>query len=423
MSFEPPVDPRFGADDAASAATPVRPERLDEADQTVLRPRDELQEPRTIRKRRPLPTTPPSAQVFAGRPIDRYQAPVEEIEVVKKPIPVSRIVMGIVAVVVLAVVAGFVYVRYFYKPGVDIGTVVPGGGQTTEVQVQRADEVVRRYLQALRDGDVEAALQYGPPAGQGSHVLLNNAAYDRSRLTHAISDIRVPNVDTNTNEVTASYKLGDQDVTSRFRMRKTDEGNWQLAHTTITVRFDAPNATNVPLIINGIEVSATNPVFELLPGFYTVETGLPFVTYPESNGVLLSNLEYDGTAVRTLNPTLTDRGIQAMINLARNSLSYCMSQASLNPPNCPNRVQALQPVNASTITWQLLGDPFSNARPALNSSEMSRAEMSMTLQFMPNWVYADGSTPGRLTTEPVSANLSASLLVRSEDELRAIWRI
>lgn len=409
--WEPPVDPWADDPGAASQATPVRPDRIDRE-----------AEPTTIRRRRNLPSSPPSAQVFAGRPTDRFVAPVEEGPAQKRPVPYRKLAIGILALVIVAIAIGAVYVRYFYRPGVDGGTVVPPDPSTSQVKVERPDEVVRRYLTALSTGDVATALQFGPVNGQGSTALLTEQAYRESLRTHPISNIQVPNIETNTSEVRASYRLGDQDVSSVFRMRRTDDGNWQLAHTTVTVRFDAVNSSNLPLIINGVEVPGANPLFELLPGYYSVATGLPFVTYPQTNAVLLSNLEYDGTAVRTLNPTLTDDGAEALMTMAQQSLSSCLATKELAPANCPNRVTALQPVNADTITWTLVGDPLGTARPALNSSDLSRGEVSMSLQFIPDWVYADGSTPGRRATEPISANISASLDVASAAELRPLWQ-
>ncbi|GAA2179435.1 hypothetical protein GCM10009785_06100 [Brooklawnia cerclae] len=398
--FERPVSPRpvFQAD-PVSQATPVR------GDTTI---------------RRPAWSGPPGARTASrfDRPADRYEIPAPEPEARVFRFPWKRMIAWTIALVIVGVGAGWAYVRFWYDPLPDQDTIVEPS-QTQGPRFARADEVVRQYLEALAAGDTATAMSMGP-LGAGSTAAIRPDAYARSLASFPISDIRVPQVDSATTEVAASYRIGGQDVQTRFRVTRDDTGSWQLAASTVQVEFRNPNAQELPILLNDTAVPGGG-LAELLPGRYQVGTGLPLITYPANNELTITNLEYQGQVQRVLTPELTDQGKQALLDAGRETLQACMNAGTLQPEGCPNSIVPSYPYDPASVRWELVNSPFADAVPALDPADQTVGQLSVVLQFAVSFTYTDGSTNGRQLLAPVSAGLSGSLLVDDADDFEVAW--
>ena len=352
-------------------------------------------------------------------PEDRFQAPPELTRRPRAPVPFTRIVGWAFAVILLAVAAGVGYVTFIRQPEADVNVKVPVSA-TASVQVVRGDAVVRQYLSALASGDVDKARSLGPLGGGGSAGLLTRAAYAESLRAAPITDVDVPTTDANATDIPATYKLGGQQISTRFRVRKLDSGSWEMAQTTVTFRMQGTSVTKVPLIVNGVRIDWDTPL-ELLPGAYTVSTGLPFLTYAASDSLTVLHLGYTDTTSHPVTPRLTEQGIAAFKSAVKTSLSGCVSRKELAPANCPMGYRSTRPVVPTSVTWQLTGDPVGNARAGLVASDQSKSEVTVGLKFSLTLTFTD---QGRLNSSPVDSRAIATAVMTVADAslIKVEWR-
>lgn len=399
--FERPISPRpVFRSEPASQATPVRG--------------DQAAEPAPLDWASP-PTAAPGGR-FA-RPADRYEIPIEQAPEEVQPFNWRRLISSLVVVVVVGVVAGWAYVRFLYDPAPDDDTVVQIS-QSAGPRMERPDQLVREYLNALAAGDTTTALSLGA-VGSGDPSAISPEAYAVSLLTYPITDIQVPQIDTATTEVPASYRIGDQQVNTRFRVVRDDSGSWQLAHATVQVELQKPTAPDLPVRLNGVVIPGG--VAEVLPGHYQVSTGLPFVDYPQASAVAITNLEYDGLVQRQLTPVLTPQGREALLAAGQASLSDCLAAASLTPAGCPNQLTAPAPYDPGSVQWTLVVDPFTEANPALDPADQSRGLVSMVLRLQVGYNYTGGGANPAQTLAAQSVSYSSSLLAEDGEALVVTW--
>ncbi len=397
--FERPVSPR-GAhrSDPTSQLTPIRGELT------------------TIHQGRIAPPPGSPASRFA-RPADRYEIPVEQPEPEPAGFPVRRLLTWLVAVMLVAVGAGWAYVKFLYNPKPDTDTIVQGS-QSAGPRIERADELVRTYLTALATGDTGTAMSLGK-VGSGDPAAIASEAYRVSLAAFPITDIQVPAIDNPSTVVPASYRIGDQEVTTQFRVVRDDSGFWELANATVQVELQKPNAENLPVLLNGVAVPGG--VAELLPGRYVVSTGLPLVDYPETSTIAITNLDYDGRVQRVLTPLLTDAGRTALLEAGQVALNACLSSGSLEYGQCPNRLIGSAPYDPSSVRWELVGDPWSEASVALDPRDQTQGQLTAQLTFAVSFTYSDGSTNGRQVLSPVLATCSGSLMAGRGNQLTVLW--
>lgn len=396
--FERPVSPRPSVrSDPSSEATPVRGETTIHAARTAP------------------PPSPPTGRF--DRPIDRYEIPVEQVEQVAKPFPVRRLITSLLVMVLIGVAAGWGYVRFLHNPTADDDTVVQGSASAGP-KVERADQLVRDYLTALSVGDTELAMSLGH-VGEGDPAAISPEAYQASLAAFPITDIRVPNLDNATTEVPASYRIGDEVVETRFKVTRDDQGSWELANATVQVELETPNAESMPVLLNGVPISGG--LAEVLPGRYTVSTGMPLVDYPANSTVTITNLEYDGRVQRVLTPQLTDAGRAALLEVGQAALSTCLGSGSLDWGNCPNRIIGSAPYDPGSVRWEVLGNPWDQTNVALDAADPTQGRVTMIMQFAVSFTYTDGSTNGRQVLPQVLATYSGSMLVGHPNELEVFW--
>jgi len=295
-------------------------------------------------------------------------------------------VMGIVAVLVLALIGGGIWWRFFRPTVIDINITVPtSSAPVNKPKVEKPEDAVLGYLQALKAGEIEKALSYGP-VGPGSRVLLTPASIKESQAKAPIDNIVVPAVTGATSSIKARYTIGTEAVERTFNVSKTDDGGWQLAKSTTTVQLSAKRSPRVPLIINKQTVDNV-AVLELVPGTYHFETGLPFLRYAATTDVKVLSLDYN-EPIQVLSLELTDEGRAAILSQAQASMQACLDLGSLNPPNCPFGYAMPKPV--TKITWTQKKDPWTGIQFTLTKEDAAVAEANFTISLNANVEFADG---------------------------------
>jgi hypothetical protein len=330
-----------------------------------------------------------------GLPMDepaagRFAAPAEKARTTRRTMP--RIwVLGIVTLILLSI-AGYVVWDRNRPVAVSPEIVVPTSAQASAPRVARGDLAVKGYLEALAAGDIVKATSYGPVGG-GSRALLVPDALKASLAASPITNINVTPADATASTIHASYQLGTQAVVSDFRVVKLDDGNWQLASSTATVRLAAKRTDNVPLVINGQTIGPVVEL-ELVPGTYTMTTGLAFLEYQSSTKITVNDLSYS-KPISELPVDVTAEGKDALIQATQQSLAACIDYQQLSPLNCPLIEPTKSPVVPSTIKRELIvADPVSGAAWVVDSSDASVASALISVRYRISATYQDGGTTG-----------------------------
>ena len=330
-----------------------------------------------------------------GLPVDqpaagRFAAPAEKARVARRTKPTIW-VLSIVTLILLGLASYVVWDRN--RPvSVSPDIVVPSSAQASAPRVARGDLAVKGYLEALAAGDITKAISYGPVGG-GSRALLVPDALKASLAVSPITNINVTAADATASTIHASYQLGTQAVVSDFRVEKLDDGNWQLASSTATVRLGAKRTDNVPLVINGQTIGPVVEL-ELVPGTYTMTTGLAYLAYQSSTKITVNDLSYS-KPISELPIDVTSEGKDALIQATQASLAACIDYQQLSPPNCPLVEPTKSPVVNSTIKRELIvADPVSGAAWVVDSSNASVASALISVHYRISATYQDGGTTG-----------------------------
>lgn len=339
----------------------------------------------------------------------------------RAPFPFRAFVVVIVVTLVVGAALGVAWVR-FLRPAAtaDDDTIVrPTTTSDEVVGSATAAAVVEAYLSALARGDVEEAVRYGPGTALGSRVLLTDEAYARMPADSRPSDIEILTTDPGATEVRVRYVLAGSPVEASYRAVRRDDDTWQLARGSVTATWQIAGGANVPLFINGVEVDHSQPI-QLVPGTYQLSTGLDFIAFPGSSAVTIQSLAYSEDPLFPVTPELTEAGRSAFLAGARSSLTRCLSRQELAPEGCPNGVRASLPVDASSIRWRLLGDPWDNFNASLWAEDQSMATATVSLRMEVEMNYANGNYAG-LTPVNANSRLRANLLGGEADAVTVVW--
>jgi hypothetical protein len=340
----------------------------------------------------------------------RFAAPAEPaVRVKSRPRPLLWSLA--VALALVASVIGYGVWDADRPVAVPADIVIPSSAQPSAPKVPRGDLAVKGYLTALAAGDIDAALSYGPVGG-GSRALLVPDALKASLAAAPITNVNVPPADATASTIHASYQLGSQAVVSDYKVVKRDDGNWQLAASTTTVRLSAARSDRVPLIINGQRVGPVVEL-ELVPGTYTMTTGLPYLEY-QSTRLTVNDLSY-AKPVADLPVEVTPEGKSALVVAAQASLAACLDYQQLSPPNCPMNEQSPRPVIASTIKRDLVGsDPVSGAQWVVDARDPAIASGLVPVHYRLSASFdADTTTSGTDYNQSWTARADATRRVLS----------
>ena len=318
-----------------------------------------------------------------GLPFDqpaagRFTAPEEKKARTTRRAKPAIWVLGIVGVIIAGVISYYVWDQN--RPvAVSPQIIVPTSAQASAPKVARGDLAVKGYLEALAAGDIDKAISYGPVGG-GSQALLVPVALKASIAAAPITNINVTPADATASTIHAAYQLGTQAVVSDYKVAKKDDGNWQLASSTTTVRLSAKRSDSVPLIINGQTIGPVVEL-ELVPGAYTMGTGLPYLAYQPTTNITVNDLSYT-KAISELPVDVTSEGKDTLIRATQASLAACMDYQQLSPPNCPMAEPSSRPVIASTIRREMIvADPVSGAQWVVDSSNAAVASALIQVHY------------------------------------------
>jgi hypothetical protein len=278
------------------------------------------------------------------------------------------------------------------------GTV---GGKATKSQ----PAVVKAYLSAVAEGDAKKALSLASVEPLEKDFLTDEVLAESSKIAK-ISDIKVGDVPNEyTSSVPASFKIGDQTVTSDFYVTKSGD-DWKMREAGSTLDFTSMRKNTLPMMLNGTAVEVDKVT--LFPGTYTLTTGTDYITYG-TNGQFTVKGSIDYLRGSDLMPTLTPEGEQAYVAAVKGSTRACLQKQELSPANCPNKAgnSSSYKLDKSSARWSQRGgiDPFANLKPRLDYESPNVAESRPSLQLA---VKADCSSPtGRCSLSTYSFKTAA----------------
>ena len=192
---------------------------------------------------------------------------------------------------------------------------------------------MKAYLTAVAEGDAEKALALASVAPLNKDFMTDEVLSE-SAETAKITDIKVGDVANEyTSSVPATFKIGDQTVTSDFLVTKSGD-DWKMRDAGSEIDFTSMRNNTLPMMLNGKEVDVDKVT--LFPGTYTLSTGTDTITYG-TTGQFTVKGSIDYLRGSDLMPTLTPSGEHAFVAAVKASTKACLQQRELTPRNCPNR--------------------------------------------------------------------------------------
>ncbi|BBX36053.1 hypothetical protein MMAG44476_03262 [Mycolicibacterium mageritense DSM 44476 = CIP 104973] len=250
---------------------------------------------------------------------------------------IVTLIAGAAVLLVIVVVVAFVLIGR-------------GGGGSSD----SAGAAVQGYLEALANGDAEAALSYGADQ-PASKELLTDEILKQQIEKAPISNIRILGDDSKNaigmGQVHVTANFGDQ-VSDATLMLKKHDGKWKL--DSAAVRLDY---TTQSTISKGAE---TLTAFGKPVGTSVVYMFPGFVDWGSNN----SNLKVDGKpllldAMATYSSSFTtmpkfelsDSAHSSIVAAIKTILDDCARSRALSPPGCPQSLYEYGAVDGS-VTWQ-----------------------------------------------------------------------
>lgn len=367
-----------------------------------------------------VPELKSNADTWSPKPDEeRYEAPPEAPPPRRRPAR-RRVVTFVVAIVVLAVAAGVAISAYLQRVTNDPQTKPPvPTGAPSSATGTTGGEVVTSYLEALSKGDIVTALSLGP-TGPGSKALISADAYPAVWRTGKIADIEVSKTDPTATEIPVTYTLNGKPVNTVMRVERQQDGSFTLAKSTVTVQIsgNGDGVAQVPLLIDTRPVG-WNRSYELVPGVYQASTGLPFLAFTSDSTLVVNDLAKQDTW--TLAPQVSEKGQEAFLAAATESLNTCYERKELSPPNCPFAEVAKQQVRPETIKRVPTADPLAGEKITLLANDLRQGQVQVVLTYTWSVTYTSGATSGaKSISHP--AVLTMNLAVANADLLKPEWK-
>ncbi|GAB3618103.1 hypothetical protein GCM10027416_26600 [Okibacterium endophyticum] len=322
---------------------------------------------------------------------------------------VIGIISGVV-VLVLLVVGGIV--------GVNIGNAA-----------HAPENDVTEYLEALKTGDAEAALELSGAKTDEGDVLLSNEVYAETEDRISRYAIEDSTISGDTATVTARITQGGEDYTQEFTLQRAGKefvifDLWQLESpefATISVSVDAPEGTATT--VGGVDVTEREPgesgAWELraLPGTYAISVAESewFSAEPQTASVIGFGPDASPEAAE-LSIALTEAGTQAAEEAVNAYLDQCVAAAQLQPEGCPFQATGGTPgYEYTNVVWTVdprpdftIGEYRDGTWPVSTDSEGS-ASMTCDLRDP-----ASGAT-GTATAGPMPVSVRGQITAFGED--------
>ena len=303
-----------------------------------------------------------------------FRRPEIEEERVRAKFPVKGLLMGLAFLLAVGITVGVVYVTVIRKPVSDPNVSVKATATVSEqAQAATPQETVQAYFDALIAGDIQRALSLGDTGGTGQPTLITPDAFARTRELAPITNFEIHTDDPTATDVEVSYDLEGKRETTSVKLIRLETGNYQMARTTVSVQLQLLGGQNLPVFVNGQRVDPEVPL-EVVPGRYELSTGLPYISFPETNNLTIRSLAYTDTTIVAVSPQLTDEGRDQLMQAARRSLTDCLATKEVQPVGCPFGIRVNRAFNRDTVVWTLRDDPWKGVTP--RSAPMTRPSRS-----------------------------------------------
>lgn len=223
------------------------------------------------------------------------------------------------------------------------------------------------YLTAIADADAQAALATlaDKPANT---ALLTGEVLAASRTAAPLTDIQVgaPAFDGGTAAtILATYKLGDQAVSTTLRLEGDGRTQWLLSDGTADLNLSSTGGLQVN---TATLTEATNPVF---PGTYTAATTTPDVALDGTPTVVVSTPDAEA-ATLAVTPTLSEAGKTNVLTAVKSRFDECLAATEARPANCPFGVRTDDvEVTPGSVKFALVNDPWAGFAPSLDAATLS----------------------------------------------------
>lgn len=280
---------------------------------------------------------PPTGGAGYGQPSGSEGVPPSGSGRRKKPL-----IIGLVAGVVVLVVVGLVLA--FTSFG---GSSSPGS--------ESAGDTVKGYLEALADGDAEAALSYSDNQ-PGNKDLLTDDILKKQIGEWPITDIRILNDDTSAEsigmgQVHVTAKFGDKTSDTTLQVKKNGDGKWRLDSAAIKVSSmpgGISNAAAQTLTVFG-KPAGENTLY-VFPGYLDIGSSNEYLEVKTKDPLLLDKLGSYSSPYLQPDIQLSDSGTEAVMDQLKGDLAACRQFHTDAPPKpCP--VKLSYGFSDAFVTW------------------------------------------------------------------------
>lgn len=251
----------------------------------------------------------------------------------------GRIVAIVLAVLVL-IVAGLIGLGWY----------------TTNQREQASHAAMVGLLAALQSGDATTALSYldDSTIDAQTHPLLTDSVLAANQETFSFNEDLTKIESTSTAyKYRASISINGTDKVVEWSV--VDAGDdWLVSTSDVFTRLSLD--AELPHVINGTTVEAGTTEVTLLPGSYTVESGMPLLFY--APGTASFDLFTGGNSQFTGELVMADGIKDPVVEQVRNILNGCAAEKS--PPTACNWPLPFDNgvVRDGTVTWTIIpADP------------------------------------------------------------------
>ena len=233
---------------------------------------------------------------------------------------------------------------------------------------------VEQYLQAIVDGDVEAALAMLPGDGAEGYgldyALMSNEVY--AKVENRIDGFEVTKVEYDgfVADVSAEVSQGDsaqpmtfslyEDGTEAVFFKKWElqapQERWSISYF--------PDSNTSAATVNGVEIEVPEDgaSFAVLPGDYVFDApeGNQYVSYgaAEERSIRLADTEpASGAEPVSFSSEITDAAREEIKAQTKAHLAACLKSTELQPKGCPNQADGEDPNNFRNIKWTMTKEP------------------------------------------------------------------
>jgi hypothetical protein len=253
--------------------------------------------------------------------------------------------------------------------------LVAGGivGGVVGTQANAPEREVEEYLDALIDGDAEAALKTAKADVGDTGLLLSDDVYGDVEDRISGYEIGETTMSGETAEVAVAISQGDESYDATFTLEKAGKAyvvfdTWRLRSPELgAVSYSVEGPEDTAVAVNGVDTSGVAAgdggavTLPALPGTYTVAlageseylAAEPLtVTVTGFGPEAAASTNADGEEATALAVTLTDAAVTAGEDAVNAYLDTCAASTDFRPDGCPFAAQGENPsYEYSNCVW------------------------------------------------------------------------